>query len=130
MALYFQPPIASVDWASFEPRYRSAVRSTGVNFLEERSCGSDVEIPIDIRLRLPSQPEPRIHLEIGFPDGGVRYVVTRDGISRIDCSARYQGGRAVYIEIRFPRQQSAVADALRDALAKEFPGLPIRLRSK
>lgn len=127
----FWPPIASVEWVSFEPRFESTIRAAGFFPIEKRLCGSeDVPVPLLVDLRLPS-PTPthgRLHFATGFPNAGLQLVVTRDGISRIQCCARYQEGRAVYIEIRSPRQQESVASALRDALRKEFPGLPIGLQ--
>ena len=127
-AYAFQPD-RSVDYASFQPRFLTAVRSGGLETVEIMSCSRDqVPLPLAI-LWHPRRwhSDSGIHAVTGFPDSAERYKLAADGSPPCDCFVRYLDGRATVIAIRARTAQESVARTLRSTLAHEFPGLAITL---
>jgi len=128
VALVFTPD-RSVDYASFQPRFLTAVHNGGFQTVAVASCSSDqVPLPVGIRWH-PRRwhSEPSIQTTIGFPDSAEHYTLVAAGAPPFDCFVRYLDGRATIIAIRAHAAQGVVARALRSTLAREFPGLTITL---
>lgn len=128
VAFVFQPD-SSVDYASFQPRFLTAVRSRGFVAAEMAMCrGDQVPLPLAIRWH-PRRwhTDSGIHVVTGFPNCAEHYQVALGGSASCDCFVRYLDGRATFISIRAQTAQQAAARTLRAALADEFPGLSISL---
>jgi hypothetical protein len=122
-------PFETIDYASFEPRFATTIRSAGFQTLEERSCsGEQVPLPLNIRLRQHhSDSNSGIHVATGFPNSAVHYKLTAGGSAPFDCFVRYLDSRATVIAVHARPAQASEARTLRATLVREFPGLTITL---
>jgi hypothetical protein len=126
--VYFHRPFKTVDWASFEPRFLTAIDSTGFHTLEYGSCTREqVPLPLNIQWQQPPQGHSRIHLTFGFPDSAMHYKLAVGGSAPFDCFVRYVDSRATVIAVHARSAQASQAQTLVSTLVREFPGLTITL---
>ena len=127
--VYAFRPFATVDYASFEPRFADAVRSTGLQIRELATVGGEqAPVPWNIRWRLrSSDTNSGVCFAIGFPDCAEHFQLAASNGASFDCWVRYLDSRATIIAIRARPAQAAEARTLRSTLAREFPGLTITL---
>ena len=119
----------TIDYADFQPRFSTTVRSSGFQTVESASCSGDqVPLPLSIRCH-PRRWHSDSHGQVvnGFPDSAELYKLAVDGSPTFDCFVRYVDGRASVIAIRAHTSQEPIARTLLSKLVREFPGLTITL---
>jgi hypothetical protein len=131
-----QEPDPSVEYHQFRMQFTNLLRRGGFTFMALESCNpQDAPIPLAIQWH-PRRWFPRTAdtAPIGFHGGSEiedreHYTLKAGNAAIVDCFVVHLDGRASYMVIRAQAGGAAAASNLRSALASEFPGLPIELRS-
>ncbi len=121
-------PDHSVPWDSFEAKMRDLDLGPNFHLEEMHSLPADaVPLPWSIRWNPRRWGEKKPRLLIGFPDSGAYYLFAVNGTDRLECDVRYLDSRAMFVVIHSRNGQQNIATKLRDAVAREFPGLPSKV---
>jgi len=126
--VYLHRPFETIDWVSFEPRFRTAIDSSGFHTLEIGMCSSEqVPLPLNIQWQQQPQDHSRIHFAFGFPNSAMHYKFAAGNAAPFDCFVRYVDGRATVIAVHARSAQASQARTLVSTLVREFAGLTITL---
>jgi hypothetical protein len=122
-------PDPSVDGNYFQTRlratlHRNAFSTNGPEWCNPQEAQAPLAIQWHPRRWYPHTSSTDV---TGYLDGVDHYTVGDRTSKSVDCFIRYLDGRASFILIRAEPSALPLANSLRSALFREFPGLPIEL---
>src|SRR5262249_50864110 len=87
-------------------------------------------VPIPRHLRYPrneGKASSGVNLEVGFPNCAMRYILQKGDSAPFACFVCFVDSRAVCTVIWARASQIEGARHLQSAIAREFPGFPVRI---